>query len=332
MEHASRDPAPFRVTDTDGDRFVFVNAYFRARGWAGDISPYDVARNMLHPNLNLLYGLTHHQIYFQLYPHWMHDASRLFYVPPRPDIAPEGGFKRIADLFNVRYVISPAGPAFAFDRRTGRPNWLAEASTKLPVIATFPGDRVESVSWTEGARPQPSEFEITLHENRDAFPRAMLVPGSRMVPAQSSYPSLNPAQLELLNPRFDPRREVLIHLDAGQPDIRETPPGEAIDAAVIFREYSPQRIRLEVTAPHRSWLFLSDTYYPGWKARIDGEARPIYRANVCGRAVEVGTGRHEIIFDYAPASFHLGCGLAILGLLLLAGIGFRAGRVNRLMG
>ena len=116
VEHAGRDPAPFRVTDTDGDRFVFVNAYFRARGWAGDLSPYDVARNMLHPNLNLLYGLTHHQFYFQLYPHWMHDASRLFYVPPRPIIAPEGGFKRIADLFNVRYVISPAGPAFAFDR------------------------------------------------------------------------------------------------------------------------------------------------------------------------------------------------------------------------
>jgi hypothetical protein len=330
IEHAGRNPAPFRITDTDYDRFVFVNAYFRARGWTGDLSPYDVARNMLHPNLNLLYGLTHQQIYFQLYPHWMLDASRLFYVRPRPDIAPEGGFKRIADLFNVRYVISPTGPAFAFDRRTGRRNPLDEAVKKLPVIATFPGDLIEPISWTEGARPQPSEFEIALYENRDAFPRAMLVPGSRVVPAPPSSPSLNQAQIELLSPGFDPRRELLIHPETGQPDVRETPPGEPIDAPVEFREYSPQRIRLVVAAPYRSWLFLSDTYYPGWKASIDGKPRPLYRANVCGRAVEVDAGRHVVTFNFAPSSFRKGCGLAVLGLLLLAGMSIHSRRVASL--
>jgi hypothetical protein len=48
---------PYRIADLDRGKFVFANAYFRARGWKGDLAPYAPARDMLAPNLNVLFGI-----------------------------------------------------------------------------------------------------------------------------------------------------------------------------------------------------------------------------------------------------------------------------------
>lgn len=329
-EHAGADTAPFRVADNDAQRSVFMNAYYRARGWTGDLTPYDVAKNMLDPNLNLLWGITHLQIYYMLFPHWMQEASQLFYIPPHPQVAPDGGMHRTADLFNVRYVISPAGPTYAVDPRTGQPQPLAREVAKLPLVATFPGDKVERMARVEGDTRALPEFTIELRENTDRLPRAFLVPGSRVVPApRAPLRGLNAAQRELLGARFDPRREVLLHPQAGATTVRRHPRGEPITEAVKFLDYSPQRVHLEATAPKPCWLFLSDTYYPGWTAAVDGRETPIIRANVSGRAVELEAGKHEVVFSYAPQSLRSGLILALLGLALLATVGLQGRMIGR---
>ena len=54
------------------------------------------------------------------------------------------------------------------------------------------------------------------------------------------------------------------------------------------------------------WLFLSEAYYPGWKARIDGKEARIFSADYAFRAVFIPAGTHKLRLDYEPVSFRIG--------------------------
>jgi hypothetical protein len=60
---------------------------------------------------------------------------------------------------------------------------------------------------------------------------------------------------------------------------------------------------------------LSDTYYPGWKAFVDGKRTKIYRANYTFRALPLSAGTHRVEFVYDPLSFKLGALFTILGII-----------------
>jgi len=69
-------------------------------------------------------------------------------------------------------------------------------------------------------------------------------------------------------------------------------------------------------------LTLSDQYYPGWEASVDGKTAPIVRADTVFRGVCVPAGDHTVRFEYRPRSVMLGAGLsvagwAVLGVLML---------------
>ncbi len=85
----------------------------------------------------------------------------------------------------------------------------------------------------------------------------------------------------------------------------------------------PTRVELEVSAPRAGFLVLNDTYFPGWQARVDGVAAPIFRTNFFVRGVVVPAGTRRVVFEYRPLSLALGATLSGLGLLLLFWIGLR---------
>jgi hypothetical protein len=79
-------------------------------------------------------------------------------------------------------------------------------------------------------------------------------------------------------------------------------------------------------------VVLSDMYYPGWKAFVDGKAVPIQQVNLAMRAVAVPSGTHEIRYVFRPASVYAGgilTGIGILGAGLIAfpGVFFRRRRL-----
>ena len=75
---------------------------------------------------------------------------------------------------------------------------------------------------------------------------------------------------------------------------------------------------MTVSAVSPKLLVLSDTYYPGWVARIDGEGSPTYRANYTMRGVSVPAGSHQVTFSYEPQSVRLGIIISILSISALA--------------
>jgi hypothetical protein len=96
--------------------------------------------------------------------------------------------------------------------------------------------------------------------------------------------------------------------------------------------YEPQRVSVRAATTEAGMLVLADTYFPGWKATIDGHATPIHRVDYVLRGVQVPPGVHRVVFRYAPASWDLArliSGCAVIALLVLCVIGWRARRGAR---
>lgn len=76
-------------------------------------------------------------------------------------------------------------------------------------------------------------------------------------------------------------------------------------------------ITLKVNSTKKALLFLSDTYFPGWKAYVNGKETEILRADFAFRAVVVPEGTSEVVFSYTPSSFIYGILGFVGGILLL---------------
>ena len=290
---------PARYGDIDPERRVFINSYLRARGWKGDLAAYDAARQLASANVNVLYRAPNVTLYSQLLPRWMNYVSLAFQVGRVPPDMPFG--KRIASLFNVKYAVTPLPD---LDRVPGI----------TPLETVTDDDYVEDGS---GRR-----FGICLYRNEDAMPRAFLVRVA--VPVEEEATGVRPAAiptaadmkvfLRLNEPSFDARREVLLTVEGGERVVLGSDGSDVPCGTVEIREYAPRRVRLDVRATRDCWLFLSDTYYPGWDASVDGESTRIFRANLAGRAVRIPRGAHEAIFEYRPWSLVIGGILSVIGL------------------
>ena len=108
----------------------------------------------------------------------------------------------------------------------------------------------------------------------------------------------------------------------------------AMEAAEITA-YEPHRAEIKLPAAHRGGvLVLSDTYYPGWRAEVDGRPVPVLRANHVFRGVALEAGDRRVVFTFESTYLAAGAGLSLLALVCLAGVGWfgrrqEAGRALR---
>jgi hypothetical protein len=100
----------------------------------------------------------------------------------------------------------------------------------------------------------------------------------------------------------------------------EPPPLESCsgDDAPRIVDQNTQSVNIFVKMNCRGMLILSDAYFPGWKATVDGNAVQIEKAYGALRGVVVPAGTHTVIMRYRPASFLIGATLSVLGLILAA--------------
>jgi len=88
---------------------------------------------------------------------------------------------------------------------------------------------------------------------------------------------------------------------------------------VKILEQSPGYLKLSVDQKQDSWIFWSQTWYPGWKGRVDGKTVNIERANYLFQAIFTEKGKHVVEFFYKPSSFFWGIGFSLVGLATLIG-------------
>jgi len=83
---------------------------------------------------------------------------------------------------------------------------------------------------------------------------------------------------------------------------------------VRFESDGEDRIVFAVEGGSGGELILTDSFYPGWRAWVDGEPVSIRRADEAFRGVLVPPGTHTVEFRYEPASFRVGLFLSLLAL------------------
>lgn len=109
---------------------------------------------------------------------------------------------------------------------------------------------------------------------------------------------------KLFNQSFDPSKQVLLEQ---KPSVNFNIAGEQkISNLTNIKNYQENQIILTTSTSTDSILVLSDNYYPGWKAFIDKNEVPIYRANYAFRGIFVPKGNHLIRFIYEPYSLMIG--------------------------
>jgi hypothetical protein len=98
-----------------------------------------------------------------------------------------------------------------------------------------------------------------------------------------------------------------------------TPVRDAQGRAQIASD-APEHVVVRVETNQPGWLVLNDTYYPGWRATVDGQPAEILCANALVRAVAVPTGTHQVEFVYDPLSVKIGAVVSFVSLLALAAV------------
>jgi len=115
---------------------------------------------------------------------------------------------------------------------------------------------------------------------------------------------------KLLDHNIDLKQElVILSKDVIRLDER------AARGQVKLLSYGANTISLACVTEGDALLYVSDAYYPGWKAYLDGKETLIYQANLAFRAVYVPRGAHTVSFFYRPLSIYIGFCLTVLGLL-----------------
>ncbi|MFH0775358.1 MAG: YfhO family protein [bacterium] len=151
--------------------------------------------------------------------------------------------------------------------------------------------------------------KIISYKNSDSIARPFFVKKKRVIQDRKSI-------LEYMkSPSFDPEKEVILEEEPKKSRIQNTE--YRIQNTEIIR-YEPNKVVIDVDASSDGFLFLSDTYYPGWKAYLDGKETKIYRANYYFRAVQVKEGKHRVEFRYFPKTFIIGLiGTGIFGIIII---------------
>ncbi|HSW97080.1 MAG TPA: YfhO family protein [Candidatus Saccharimonadales bacterium] len=196
----------------------------------------------------------------------------------------------VADTYRKQVLLNLLGVKYLMDKDDSAPrNWD-------PRPSKFPPSRFHLVY---------QSYKWKIFENTKALPRAFV---------SYDYTVISQKDKEiqtLFDPAFPYRQKLIV---GTAPTFSPHP--SAITPVTISK-YAANDIEIKTTTKRAGLLFLSDNFYPGWQATIDGKSTPIMLADYSFRAVQVPEGKHIVHFSYRPTSFYLGALISFVSLLLL---------------
>lgn len=181
------------------------------------------------------------------------------------------------NLLGVKYILHKIAP--------GTKYLLADNKT-------FP-ENIYKLIWQGGV--------WQIYENKEALPRFYLT--GNYVVEQDKQEIAN----SIFNKNLDLRKTLILEEKVNNFNFKEDK-----NAKTSLVNYSPNKIVVKTESSEDNLLFLSDSFYPGWKAYIDGKEAKIYRADYAFRAVPVEKGSHEVVFNYYPKLFDLGIKISLI--------------------
>lgn len=199
---------------------------------------------------------------------------------------------RLLDLLSVRFIVAAR---------------LAKTHRQL----------LEQAGWQVTFAPDAGPFMV--YESPRPLPRAYVAYTATVADSEEK------ALAAIRSAEFLPRLGVVLEAGGAGEEVPSptppAPPDHPITEASIT-SYRPTSVTIEAQANAQGYVVLTDSFYPGWKATVDGRPVEILRANYLFRAVPVGPGMHQVVFEYDPISFKVGrsvtlAALGVIGVALL---------------
>jgi len=156
------------------------------------------------------------------------------------------------------------------------------------------------------------DSDLNIYLNRRFRPRAMVLGRA------FSVPDLPAAQNAVQQPGFQPAAEVVVEGGQAQEYAagRVTRANWGVNDAVVSTE-----------SAEPGTLFVSQVWYPGWEASIDGGAwEQALRTDGAWQAVQLPAGSHQVRLRFRSTAFLLGLAVALLTLIIVAvvcGVSYR---------
>jgi len=156
--------------------------------------------------------------------------------------------------------------------------------------------------------PAPNEQEVfqsagglKVYWNADAFPRVWAVHEAQQIR------SVAETQAIMADNSFDLRHKTFLR--EPPPALETCPAGDG----VRLTKSNSGRVTIEANMGCRGMVILSDSYFPGWVATVDGKRAKIHEAYAAVRGVVVEKGRHTIDMRYLPVSVFAGLLMTLIG-------------------
>lgn len=165
-----------------------------------------------------------------------------------------------------------------------------------------------------------AENGVVVLENRRALPRAWLVSKVRtvdenvllrMVRGEGAL-GFDPATTALMETTAGPKTDVAVADFA-----RTAVDGPMTEAEVALSDRQPGRLVFQTTTSRRALLVISELFYPGWLAKVDGVYTPIHRTDYLLRGVFVPAGHHTVEMFYYARGARRGRVISVIAIALL---------------
>lgn len=150
---------------------------------------------------------------------------------------------------------------------------------------------------------------VAILKNTQSLPRAFFVSDWEVEPNETLVFE------KLLDKNFTISKKILLEQDFNQ--FRK---GSQNHSEVHYLKYSSLESQIKVDSDQDGLLFISDTWYPGWKARVDGKLVEILKADHAFRAIPILRGSHQVKMYYDPSSFKLGLLLTLSAVIILGSL------------
>jgi hypothetical protein len=165
-----------------------------------------------------------------------------------------------------------------------------------------------------GARFSPvfdGDPQVNIWLNSKALPRTFMVYGSKIVEGGDA------AFAAITQQDFDPTALIVLESTSAGAQTSSSAPGASVPSGVGVLEHAVNSSTYQVDTASEGYLFVGDTFYPGWRATVDGQDAPLLRADYLFRAVKVPPGKHTVRMFFDPVSWKIGVALTFSGLVLL---------------
>ncbi|HTO92976.1 MAG TPA: YfhO family protein, partial [Bacteroidota bacterium] len=138
---------------------------------------------------------------------------------------------------------------------------------------------------------------LTIVPHASFMPRAFILYRTRVAASEAELVAA------IHDTLWDHRTTVLLE---ERPPVTPVLPPEGGAPVVQIAAYGDNRIEIDAATPTDGILVLSEMYYPGWRATVDGVPEKILRADYTLRALALRSGSHRVVFDFTPQPFVAG--------------------------